>query len=110
MWLLWIYISAQFYMCNTMRGWLPSTIMIFGVNFYKHGGIALCVFSAPLTSSNFPTVSTCPGDLIPYDGVPTEKEVSVNLSLTVIFSILATAGIVFGVVCLVFNFIFKDKK
>ena len=49
LWLLCarIYISAQFYMCNTMRGWLPSTVMIFGVHFYKHGCIALCVFSMP---------------------------------------------------------------
>ena len=32
------------------------------------------------------------------------------LSLTVIFSILATAGIVFAVACLAFNFIFRKKK
>ena len=51
-----------------------------------------------------------PGGLIPYDGVPTEEVVSVHLSLTVIFSILATAGIAFGVVCLAFNFIFRNKK
>ena len=29
-------ISAQFYMCNTKRDWLPSTVMIFGVNFYEY--------------------------------------------------------------------------
>ena len=50
------------------------------------------------------------GGVVSYDGVPTEKDVSVDLSLTVIFSILATAGIVFAVTCLVFNFIFRDKK
>ena len=89
---------------------IPSAVAIFGVNLYEHGDIALCMFSAPLTSSNLPTFSTFPGGLVPYDGVPTEKEVSVDLSLTVIFSILATAGIVFGVVCLAFNFIFRDKR
>ena len=69
--------------------------------------LLLCVLFAPhiLQFSKH-----LPGGLIPYDGVPTEKEVSVDLSLTVIFSVLATAGIVFAVVCLVFNFIFRDKK
>ena len=60
--------------------------------------------------TNSPITPTFPDHLIPYDGVPTEKEVSVDLSLTVIFSILATAGIVFAVACLVFNFIFRKKK
>ena len=50
------------------------------------------------------------GGLIPYDGVPTKKDVSVALSLTVIFSLLATLGIAFAVVCLAFNFIFRNKK
>jgi len=36
--------------------------------------------------------------------------VTVAISITVIFSILATAGIVFAVVCLVFNYIFRNKK
>ena len=50
------------------------------------------------------------GGIVPYDGVPTEEEVSVDLSLTVVFSILATAGIVFAVICLGFNFIYQNKK
>ena len=64
------------------------------------------------TSSHSPIVLQFPGlqGESPYDGVPTEKEVSVDLSLTVIFSILATAGIVFAVTCLAFNFIFRNKK
>ena len=36
--------------------------------------------------------------------------VSVHLSVTVIFSILATAGIAFAVVCLIFNCIFRNRK
>ena len=51
-----------------------------------------------------------PGGVVSYDGVPTEKDVSVDLSLTVIFSILATVGIAFAVACLTFNFIFRDKR
>ena len=35
---------------------------------------------------------------------------SVHLSVTVIFSILATAGIAFAVVCLIFNFTFRNRK
>ena len=49
-------------------------------------------------------------DGIPYDGVPIEVVVTVGLSVTVIFLFLATAGIVFAVACLVFNFIFRNKK
>ena len=62
------------------------------------------------TSSRSSIVLQFPGGAIPYDGVPEEKEVSVDLSLTVIFFILATAGIVFAVACLVFNFLFRNKK
>ena len=54
--------------------------------------------------------SSVSGGIVPYDGVPTEEEVSVDLSLTVIFSILATAGIAFAVICLAVNFIFRNKK
>ena len=54
---------------------------------------------------------TCiPGGVIPYDGVPMEQEVAVAIPIIVIFSILAAVGIVFSVVCLAFNFIFRRKK
>ena len=62
------------------------------------------------TSSSSPIVLQFPGGAIPYDGAPEEKEVSVDPSLTIIFFILAAAGIVFAVVCLAFNFIFRNKK
>ena len=55
-----------------------------------------------------PTIPFLEG--IPYDGVPREDAVSVHLSLTIIFAILATVGIAFAVACLVFNFIFRTKK
>ena len=51
-----------------------------------------------------------PGGLIPYDGVPLQEQVSVDLSLTIVFAILATAGIVFAVACFAFNCIFRNKK
>ena len=39
-----------------------------------------------------------------------EEVLSVHLSLTVIFSILATAGIAFAVACLIFNFMFRNRR
>ena len=62
------------------------------------------------TSSSSPIALQFPGGEAPYDGVPEERNLAVDHSLTVIFSILATAGIVFAVVCLAFNFIFRNKK
>ena len=39
-----------------------------------------------------------------------EKEVSVAMPMTVIFSVLAAAGIVLAVICLAFNCIFRNRK
>jgi hypothetical protein len=47
---------------------------------------------------------------VPYDGKPIEIIETVDISLTVIFILLSTIGIVFTIVCLIFNFIFRDKK
>ncbi len=52
----------------------------------------------------------CPDGLIPYDGVPIEEIVTVAVPLTVIYSAFATAGIIFNIACLVFNFIMRNKK
>ena len=47
---------------------------------------------------------------VPYDGVDVNEEVvAVQLSLTVILSLLSCAGIVFSIVCLVFNFYFRNQ-
>ena len=46
----------------------------------------------------------------PYDGVPIEVLETVDLSLTVIFIVLSTFGIVLAIVCLIFNFIFRERK
>ena len=68
------------------------------------------VFMPPFSLPHSSFSHHFPGDLIPYDGVPLEEEVSVALPLTVTFAILAAAGIVFAVACLVFNCIFRKKK
>ena len=47
---------------------------------------------------------------IPNDGIAIEEVVTVSLSLTVVYVILATAGIVFAVLCLSFNLLYKQKK
>ena len=47
---------------------------------------------------------------VPYDGVSIQQDVlSVHLSLTVILTIFSLAGIVFSVVCLVFNFYYRNQ-
>lgn len=49
-------------------------------------------------------------DGVPYDGVPEEEIVTVHVSVTAVFVFLATAGLVFTVLCLVFNFFYRKKK
>ena len=49
-------------------------------------------------------------DGIPSDGIPIEEVLTVSLALTVVYVTLATAGIVFAVVCLLFTLIFRNKK
>ena len=46
----------------------------------------------------------------PSDGVPREEAVTVVLPLTIIYIALATLGVMFAIVCLAFNFIFRNKK
>ena len=47
---------------------------------------------------------------IPYDGKPTEITRTVDISLTVIFIVLSTVGIIFAIICLIFNFVFRERK
>ena len=54
-------------------------------------------------------VATIP-DGVPIDGVPVEEVVTVSLGLTVLYVFLATAGIVFALVCFTFTLIFRNKK
>ena len=49
-------------------------------------------------------------DGIPPDGFPREEIVTVHLSVTVIFVILASVGVVFTIACLIYNFLFRKKK
>ncbi|CAI8049960.1 Gamma-aminobutyric acid type B receptor subunit 2, partial [Geodia barretti] len=47
---------------------------------------------------------------IPYDGVPFKDVVTVSVALTVVYVILATAGLVFAVACVLFTLVFRKKK
>ena len=47
---------------------------------------------------------------IPNDGIPIREVVTVELGLTVVYMILATAGIVFVILCLSFNLLYRRKK
>ena len=49
-------------------------------------------------------------DGIPHDGIPEEEIVTIHLSVTVIFILLSSAGVVFTVACLLFNFAFRNRK
>ena len=49
-------------------------------------------------------------DGIPNDGIPIEEVVTVSTALTVMYVLLAVAGFVFSVVCLLFITIFRRKK
>ncbi len=62
-----------------------------------------------LTFLRFP-ITFLPGGQIPYDGVPVEEIETVAVPLTVIYSILSIAGIIFAIVCLMFTFILRNKK
>ena len=48
--------------------------------------------------------------LVPYDGVPIAKVVTVHLAVTCIYIPLACAGIVFAITCLLFNFLYRNAK
>ena len=54
-------------------------------------------------------IMLCAG-LVPYDGVPEKKIETVHISITVVFIVLACCGMVFAVVCITFNFVYRKSK
>ena len=51
-----------------------------------------------------------PAGFAPHDGVAKEQIVTVHPALTGVFSSLASAGIAFATLCLVFNFVYRNEK
>ena len=49
-------------------------------------------------------------DGTPYDGAPIPQIQSIHVAVTVVFVTLSTAGIVFAIACMIFNFIFRERK
>ena len=47
---------------------------------------------------------------VPLDGSPKTVIRTFNIGLVVVFDTLATLGIAFAVLCLLFNFIFRKRK
>ena len=47
---------------------------------------------------------------IPYDGVPNNQTDVLHWGVVVPIYLMATAGTVFAVACLAFNFIFRNRK
>ena len=48
--------------------------------------------------------------VIPYDGIPIKEFVAVAIPVTVIYVVLASTGIIFAMICLVFNYMYRNKK
>ena len=50
------------------------------------------------------------GHNIPYDGEPREELVTVMVPVTAIFIVLSISGIIYAVICFMFNAIFHKKR
>ena len=48
--------------------------------------------------------------LIPYDGTIQYEQSTVNIAITIVCSVLATAGLTCAIVCIIFNFVFRKRK
>ena len=56
------------------------------------------------------SVYLVPAGLMPYDGVALEVTKTVDLLLVGFCVVIATSGILYAIVCLVFNFYFRNTK
>ena len=48
--------------------------------------------------------------VVPYDGVPVNETVGLAVPVTVVYTLLTAVGLVFTVVCLVFNIVYRKRK
>ena len=49
-------------------------------------------------------------DGTPTDGLPIVNIVTVNLSIVISLTLLGITGIVYTLICMIFNFIYRQKK
>ena len=47
---------------------------------------------------------------VPYDGEPMQEVVMVHPVLTILVVVLTTAGTIFGIACMIFNFVYRNKR
>ena len=47
---------------------------------------------------------------VPFDGIPARRTETVSLALAVVIYLFAVAGIIFAIVCLTFNCVFRNRK
>ena len=71
---------------------------------------SIIIFSLPIMSQYLPVSIVIVTDGIPNDGIPIEEVVTVAVPLTVVYVILAVAGLVFTAVCMIFTVVFRKKK
>ncbi len=76
----------------------------------------MCTFNVSLLTTPGPrhthsTHSTHSTDgAVPVDGMPREQLVTILQPLVIVYYCLATIGLIFAFVCLLFNFIFRNRK
>lgn len=46
----------------------------------------------------------------PYDGSVVIQTVTISIPLAIVFNVIATLGLIFTLICCVFNFAFRRKK
>ena len=56
------------------------------------------------------TILYCYTGTVPYDGVPRNETVPVNLGITVTYTLMTAVGIAFAFMCLVFNIAFRNTR
>ncbi len=49
-------------------------------------------------------------DGVPYDGVEETEIITTNIVLSSLYILFSSIGIVFAIICFVFNLVFKNKK
>ena len=47
---------------------------------------------------------------VPIDGIPRIEIATISVPVAVIFIFIEVCGLVFTIVCILFNFIFRNKK
>ena len=69
---------------------------------------SLSIYSSSWCNVQLVRTLHCIAGSVPYDGVPIEVLVSISLALTILAVLVTSTGIIFAIVCLIFNFYFRN--